>query len=117
MRFRVGRVKVYRQLLVACGLFCVSLLGCRSAGPHSVTLRWDPPQASPASPATSIVAYNIYRSTTSGRGFVILASGVSGPPFEDRLVTSGRTYYYVVTAVDSKGGESQFSREARAVIP
>jgi len=64
-----------------------------------------------------MAAYNIYRSTTSGSGYVKLGSGVSGPPFEDRLVTSGRTYYYVVTAVDSKGRESQFSREVRAVIP
>jgi fibronectin type 3 domain-containing protein len=108
------RVRVGLQLLIVCSLFCVSLLGCRGAEPRSVTLKWDPPQASPA---TSIAAYNIYRSTTSGNGYVRLASGVSGPPFEDRLVTSGRTYYYVVTALDSKGRESQFSREARAVIP
>ena len=110
-------VRVGLQLLIVCSLFCVSLLGCRNAEPHSVTLKWDPPQASPASRGTSIAAYNIYRSTTSGSGYVKLASGVSGPPFEDRLVTSGRAYYYVVTSVDSKGGESQFSREARAVIP
>lgn len=46
-----------------------------------------------------------------------LASGVSEPRYEDRLINNGRTYYYVVTAVDQAGRESRFSNETRAVIP
>jgi hypothetical protein len=32
-------------------------------------------------------------------------------------VTSGTTYYYVVTAVDSTNDESVFSNQASAIIP
>jgi hypothetical protein len=42
----------------------------------------------------------VYRSTTSGGPFVKIASQVPGPPYEDRLLGSGRTYFYVVTALD-----------------
>ncbi len=91
------------------GLAC----GCK-ARPHSVTLNW---QAPPPAPGISIVGYNVYRSTTSGGPFVRLASRVSGPPYEDRLVGSGRTYFYVVTALDQAGRESKFSGEVRATIP
>jgi fibronectin type 3 domain-containing protein len=65
----------------------------------------------------SIVGYNVYRSTTSGGQYVKLASRVSGPPYDDRLVVSGRTYFYVVTAVDQAGRESRFSGEVRIPIP
>lgn len=101
-------------LLAACVLLCVGWTGCRKAEPHSVTLTWDAPQAVPG---ISVVGYNVYRSTTSGGGFVKLASGVAGPPYEDRLVADGRTYYYVVTALYQSGRESRFSGEVRAVIP
>src|ERR1700736_2671405 len=93
-----------------CMLICLSLSGCKKK-PHSVTLNW---QAPPPVRGVSIVNYNLYRSTTSGKGFVLLASKIPGPPYEDRLVQSGRTYFYVVTAVDRLGRESGFSAEARA---
>jgi fibronectin type 3 domain-containing protein len=48
---------------------------------------------------------------------VKLASGVTTLTYEDRIVTSGRTYFWVVTAVDQAGCESGFSAEARATIP
>jgi fibronectin type 3 domain-containing protein len=48
---------------------------------------------------------------------VKLASRVPGPPYEDRLVVSGRTYFYVVTAVDQTGRESVYSGKARATVP
>jgi len=64
-----------------------------------------------------VVSYNIYRSTTPGGQYAKIASGVSRPPYDDRIVTSGRTYFYVVTAVDQSGHESRFSGEAKAAIP
>jgi|CZKY01.1.fsa_nt_gi fibronectin type 3 domain-containing protein len=64
-----------------------------------------------------VVGYNMYRSTTSGSQFVKIATQVPGPPYEDGLVVSGRTYFYVVTALDHAGRESRFSAEARATIP
>jgi fibronectin type 3 domain-containing protein len=103
-----------RFLRAVCALLCLGLVCCHQAQPHRVTLTWEAP---PSAPGVSVVGYNVYRSTTSGRQFVKLASRVSGPPYEDRLVVSGRTYFYVVTALDQAGRESRFSGEVRATIP
>ncbi len=103
-----------RCLLVVCAFLCLGLVDCHRAKPHWVTLRWVAP---PAAPGVSVIGYNIYRSTTSGGQFVKIASRVSGPPYEDRLVLGGHTYFYVVTALDQAGRESRFSAEARATIP
>ncbi len=97
-----------------CAVLCVGLACCYKARPHSVTLTWEAPRAVPG---ISVVGYNVYRSTTSGGQFVKIASRVSEPRYEDRLVVSGRTYYYVVTALDQSGRESKFSKEVPAPIP
>src|SRR5258708_5342238 len=102
------RTNSSRLALVVCTLLFLGLTCCQKAPPHSVTLTWDPPRAVPG---ISVVGYNVYRSTTSGQQYVKLASRVLGSPYEDRLVGSGRTYYYVVTAVDQNGRESRFSGE------
>lgn len=107
------RTNPRRILLAACVLLCVGLVCCHKAH-HSVTLRWEAPHVKPG---TSILAYNVYRSTTSGGPYVKLASQVPGPPYEDSLVVNDRTYFYVVTALDQDGRESRFSAETRAVIP
>jgi fibronectin type 3 domain-containing protein len=103
-----------RLFLAVCALICLGLLGCHKAAPHWVTLTWEAP---PATPGVSVVGYNVYRSTTSGMQFVRLASRVPRPLYEDRLVVNGRTYFYVVTALDKTGHESRFSAEVRATIP
>jgi len=107
------KVTLTRVLLTIGVLLCALLPGCHQA-PHSVTLNWDVPTAMAG---VKIGTYNIYRSTTSGGPFLKLASGVKAPSYEDRLVTSGRTYFYVVTALDQTGRESRFSTEVRAEIP
>ena len=103
-----------RFLLTLCALLCLGLANCHKAQPHWVTLTW---QAPPSVPGVSIVGYNVYRSTTSAGPFVKLASLVSAPPYEDHLVNHGRTYFYVVTAVDQTGRESRFSTAVQATIP
>ena len=114
MPWQTKRTNSFRLLLALCALLCVGLACCHKASPHSVTLTWE---AIPATPGVSVVGYNVYRSTTSGNQFVKIASRVPGPPYEDRLVGSGRTYFYVVTSLDQAGHESRFSGEARATIP
>ena len=96
--------------------FCILLcLGVACSNKtHSVTLTWQAPQPVPG---VRIVGYNLYRSTTSGGPFVKLALDLTAPRYEDGLVGSGRTYFYVVTAIDQAGRESRFSNEARASIP
>jgi hypothetical protein len=109
------RTNLFRPFLaVLCAVLCVGLACCHKARPHSVTLTWEAPQAVPG---ISVAGYNVYRSTTSGGQFVKIASRVSEPRYEDRLVVSGRTYYYVVTALDQFGRESKFSKEIPAPIP
>lgn len=101
-------------MAAVCILLCLGFEGCHKSAPHWVTLTWDAPAARPG---VSTKSYNVYRSTTSGGPFVKLASHVPAPPYEDRLVTSGHTYFYVVTALDQAGHESRFSGEIRAAIP
>ena len=79
---------------------------------HTVSLSWD-------TSTSTVAGYNVYRSITSGSGYVKLNSSlvVGGQAFTDSGVSSATTYYYVTTAVDSGGTESAYSSEASAVIP
>ena len=80
--------------------------------PHSVSLSWG------ASPTTAVTGYNVYRSTVSGSLFARVNSAlVGGLAYTDSSVQSGRTYYYVATAVDGSGNESVFSNQVSAAIP
>jgi len=108
------RNKLLWRVLALCSLLHFGLAGGCKARPHSVALTWQAPRAAAGS---TIVSYNLYRSTTSGGPYVKLASGIREPKYEDRMVNRGRTYFYVVTGVDQAGHESKFSDETRAVIP
>ena len=78
---------------------------------HSVQLTWH-------ASTSSVVGYNIYRSTTSGGPYVkINASLVTPLAYNDGTVVSSTTYYYVTTSVDSTGIESVYSNQAVASIP
>jgi len=69
-----------------------------------VALSW-----SPSSGATS---YNVKRSTTSGGPYTRVASPTT-TNYTNTGLTTGRTYYYVVTAVNT-AGESSSSNEVSA---
>jgi hypothetical protein len=78
---------------------------------HSVNLSWQ-------NPGSSVVGYNIYRGTKHGGPYQILNSAINAPTnYTDFKVSSGTTYYYVATAVDSAGKESAYSNESTAAIP
>lgn len=57
-------------------------------------------------------SYNVKRSDSSGGKYFTVASGVTGTSFTDRTVENGKTYYYVVSAVN-EAGESGDSAEKR----
>ncbi len=62
-----------------------------------------------------LAGYNVYRSTTSGSGYVKLDSNLlTSSDYTDTNGVSGTTYYYVVTAVDTAGLESVNSSEVSA---
>jgi fibronectin type 3 domain-containing protein len=65
-----------------------------------------------------VIGYNTYSSTVSGGPFVKLNSTpMATSSYTDTTVQSGKTYYYVVTAVDSSNNESSYSNQASATIP
>ena len=80
-------------------------------GIHAVSLSWT------ASPST-VVGYNVYRAGQSGGPYTILNSALlSGTTYTDATVQPGQTCYYVSTAVNSAGVESQYSNQVEAVVP
>jgi fibronectin type 3 domain-containing protein len=81
---------------------------------HRVNLSW---HESPSTPSARIVGYNVYRSRTSGGPYAKLATRVPRSVYEDRLVNSRETYFYVVTSLDEAGRESGFSAEIRLTVP
>ncbi|MCX6580473.1 MAG: fibronectin type III domain-containing protein [Candidatus Aminicenantes bacterium] len=57
--------------------------------------------------------YRIYRKSTEEGEFTLLADQVTGNQYKDKDVKKGTLYFYVVTAVDNKGNESQYSTAAK----
>src|SRR3989442_1093601 len=79
--------------------------------PLARTLSWNP------SPSAA-VSYNVYRGTQSGGSYQKLnSSPVSTTTYTDNSVLAGQTYFYVVTAVDSRNVERVHSNEVSATIP
>jgi fibronectin type 3 domain-containing protein len=89
-------------------------LSCTKSHPHSVTIRWQP---AAQAKGIVVVGYNLYRSTTPGGPYVVIASRVPGTIYEDTIVNRGTTYFYVVTTLDSAGTESARSREIKVTVP
>jgi hypothetical protein len=90
----------------------VSLTGTGvTSASHYVTLNWT------ASTSQGILNYDVYRGTTSGGPYSEIGT-VSGTSttYTDNSVTSGDTYYYVVTTVTGSG-QSGYSNQAVATIP
>jgi hypothetical protein len=84
--------------------------GVAAQATHTVALSW-------GASTSSVAGYNVYRSSVSGSSYAkINSSLVGGVGFTDSNVQTGRTYYYVATAVDANGNESVYSNEVPAVV-
>jgi hypothetical protein len=78
---------------------------------HSVQLSW-------SGAVSGVTGFNTYSSTVSGGPYVKMTSTpVSAPSYTDNSVQTGRTYYYVVTAMNSSNQESGYSSEVTAIVP
>jgi hypothetical protein len=78
---------------------------------HTVHLTWD-------ASTSQVIGYRVYRSETSGGSYNSLnGTAIDALTYDDTSVSSGLTYYYVVTAVDAAGNESVQSNQATAAIP
>jgi fibronectin type 3 domain-containing protein len=83
-------------------------LRVNSVGNGEVSLAWD---AVPGS-----AGYNLYRSPLSGGGWVkVNTEPLTVTEFTDAGLQNARTYYYVVTSLDSRGNESRYSNEVDAL--
>ncbi|MFO1487335.1 MAG: fibronectin type III domain-containing protein [Verrucomicrobiota bacterium] len=105
----------WKTILSRCALVVVlAALGalCQSAASAqvTVTLRWDP------SPSATVGGYRIYygggsglytNTVTAGNVTVLKLNGLE----------EGRTYFFVVSAYDATGYESDFSNEASYTTP
>ena len=78
---------------------------------HTVSLNWTPS-------SSTYSGFNVYRGTTSGGPYTkVDISMISTTSYVDSGVTSGQTYYYVATELDSSGTESGYSSQVSATIP
>jgi hypothetical protein len=78
---------------------------------HTVSLTWTPS-------SSTYSGFNIYRGTTSGGPYSkVDTSMISTTTYVDSGVSSGQTYYYVATELDSTGAESAYSSQVSATIP
>lgn len=78
---------------------------------HTVTLSW-------TDSSSGVSGFNVYRSSTSGGPYTRVNSNlISGTSFSDNAVQGGQTYFYVTTAISGSNTESDYSNQARAIVP
>lgn len=88
-----------------------TLSGTGMAATYSVNLSWNS--------TDNVVGYNVYRSTSATGSYAKINSAVDpNTAYTDSTVTSGQTYYYEATSVNSAGQESGKSTPpVQAAIP
>ena len=77
-------------------------------GNQTVALTWN------TSAAADFWRYSVYRSTTNGGPYSLIATNLTSTNLTDNAVTNNTTYFYVVTATDLIGYESTNSNQAIA---
>jgi fibronectin type 3 domain-containing protein len=95
-------------LLTGCGVSNQS--SSTAAEKHTVALTWN-------STSSTITGYNVYRGVDRGGPYSRIASLLPTNSYTDNWVSSGQTYFYVVTAVGLNSVESGYSNEVFASIP
>ena len=85
-------------------LFMVTISGYASGA--SARLSWN------ENTEADLSHYNAYRATSAGGPYAMLnAAAITTPTFLDKNIETGVKYFYVVTAVDTSGNESEYSLE------
>ena len=83
-----------------------------TSAPTSIELDWNP------SAEGDLLGYNVYRSTVSGSGYVLLnGAPIASPTYTDNTASPQTYYYYVVTAVDTDSNESELSCTSSRRLP
>lgn len=99
-----------RKLFLILAVVAFLVLSIDVMAATDVTLQWD------ANGEPDLAGYKVYRSQTSGGGFMEIAE-VLAPEvqYTDQAVPDG-TYYYIVTAFDDEGLESGPSNEVEGAF-
>ncbi len=87
-----------------------SLSGTGIVPQYSVNLSWN--ASSPP-----VAGYNVYRGTAVGAYSKINPSLDANTAYTDSTVSSGVTYYYAATSVNSSGQESSYSSPVEVMVP
>jgi len=95
---------------------CVALPALPQMGIKTLTFQWEQP-----APPSDLAGWNLYYGTASGVYEKWITFPYAGPPQDtytaDAVITAEAqeiTYYFVLTAFDSAGNESDFSNEVIA---
>jgi fibronectin type 3 domain-containing protein len=80
----------------------------QSFKPHRISINWDK--------APHAVSYNVYRRLYKSLTFTKVGTPNTNS-YDDPGVKGGERYCYVVTSLDSKGKESDRSREICLTVP
>ncbi|HXM61564.1 MAG TPA: choice-of-anchor tandem repeat GloVer-containing protein [Terriglobales bacterium] len=108
MRNLTPRSKSVGSLLALLGVLFFPIFSIA----QTVNLTWD------ASTSQNTVGYNVYRGFNADGPYTKINSALDpNTAYSDSTVQPGKTYYYVTTAVDDQGVESQYSNQSEAVIP
>jgi hypothetical protein len=86
------------------------LSGTGTQTQYSVNLTW-------SASTSSVTGYNVYRGTTPGSYSRINSALDANTAYTDSTVSSGITYYYAATSVNSSGQESGYSTPVEVSIP
>src|ERR1700731_1587420 len=76
--------------------------------PHKITINWEK--------APRAVSYNVYRRLYRSQTFATVGTSNTNS-YDDPGVQGGGRYCYVVTSLDSKGKESDRSKEICLTVP
>ena len=103
------------SLLIACGGSSDRVSSATSTTAGTATLAWD------AVTDPNLHGYRVYYGTFAGTYLQSPGQGVpvgnGATTYQVTGLSTGATYYFVVTAYDMQGNESPYSNEVRKVIP
>jgi fibronectin type 3 domain-containing protein len=113
MKFSIFLVLLIITLLAGCG---GGGEGTQAGGTGSVTLAWSEPTSYiDGSPVAGTIGYKVYYGT-SPRTYNHVVDVQNRTSCSIGALSSGRTYYFAITAYDASGIESDYSNELITTI-
>jgi fibronectin type 3 domain-containing protein len=67
--------------------------------------------------STHATSYNVKRSLTEGGPYTVITTGLATTNYSDYGLSSGQTYYYVVSAVNAGGESADSARAVATTLP